>query len=75
MLKQCDFNFESIERCFVGVPHHFVKMYSNHFVKPMIPAAKVNYELMVDIKCLLTLVAVLPLLEVVKALVVFGQSP
>ena len=30
---------------------------------------------MTDIKCLLILVAVLPLLEVVKALVVFAQSP
>jgi hypothetical protein len=30
---------------------------------------------MADIKCLLTLAAVLPLLEVVKALVGFAQSP
>ena len=52
-----------------------VKMYSDHLVKPTIPAAKVNYELMADIKCLLTLAAVLPLLEAVKALVVFAQSP
>ena len=46
-------------------------MYSDHLIKPTIPGAKVNYELMVDIKCLLTLVAVLLLLDVVKALVVF----
>ena len=52
-----------------------VKMYIDHLVKPTIPVAKVNYELMADIKCLLTLAAVLPLLEVVKALVVFAQSP
>ena len=52
-----------------------VKMYSDHLVKPTIPAAKVNYELMADIKSLLTLAAVLPLLEAVKALVVFAQSP
>ena len=52
-----------------------VKMYADQFVKPAIPAAKVNYELMADIKCLLTLAAVVPLLEVVKALVVFAQSP
>ena len=52
-----------------------VKMYSAHLVKPTIPAAKVNYELMVDIKCLLTLTAVLSLLETVKALVVFAQFP
>ena len=52
-----------------------VKMYFDHFVKPTIPTAKVNYELMVDIKSLLTLTTVLPLLEAVKALVVFAQSP
>jgi hypothetical protein len=52
-----------------------VKMYSNQFIKPTIPAAKVNYELMADIKCLLTLAIVMPLLEAVKALVVFVQSP
>ena len=52
-----------------------VKIYSDYLVKPTIPAAKVNYELMADIKCLLTLAAVLLLLEVVKALVVFAQSP
>jgi hypothetical protein len=52
-----------------------VKMYSDQFIKPAIPATKVNYELMADIKCLLTLTAVLPLLEAVKALVVFAQSP
>jgi hypothetical protein len=51
-----------------------VKMYYDQFVKPTIPAAKVNYELMADIKCLLRLVAVLPLLKTVKALVVFVQS-
>jgi hypothetical protein len=34
-----------------------VKMYSDHLVKPTISAAKVNYELMADIKCLLTLAA------------------
>jgi hypothetical protein len=50
-------------------------MYSDQFIKPAIPAAKVNYELMADIKCLLTLAAVLPLLEAVKALVVFAKSP
>jgi len=52
-----------------------VKMYSDQFVKPTIPATKVNYELMADIKCLLILAAVLPLLEAVKALVIFVQSP
>jgi hypothetical protein len=52
-----------------------VKMYSYQFIKPTIPATKVNYELMVDIECLLTLAAVLPLLEVVKGLVVFVQFP
>ena len=52
-----------------------VKIYSDHLIKPTISATKVNYELMVDIKCLLTLAAVLPLLEAVKALVVFAQSP
>ena len=52
-----------------------VKICTGHLVKSTIPAAKVNYELMVDIKCLLTLAAVLPLLEAVKALVVFTQSP
>jgi hypothetical protein len=52
-----------------------VKMYSDHLVKPTIPTTKINYELMTNIKCLLTLAAVLPLLEVVKALIVFAQSP
>ena len=52
-----------------------VKMYSDHLVKPTISAAKVNYERMADIKCLLTLAAMLPLLEAVKTLVVFVQSP
>ena len=52
-----------------------VKMYTDYLIEPTILAAKVNYELMVDIKCLLTLAAMLPLLEVVKALVVFAQSP
>ena len=70
-----DFNGESIKTYFVGVPYFFVKMYSDHLVKPTIPATKVNYELMADIKCLLTLATVLPLLEDVKALVVFAQSP
>ena len=49
-----------------------VKMYFEHLVKPTIPVTKVNYELMVDIKCLLTLAAVLSFLKVVKALVVFS---
>jgi hypothetical protein len=49
-----------------------VKMYSDQFVKPVIPAAKVNYELLADIRCLLTMAAVVPLLEAVKALVVFA---
>lgn len=44
-------------------------------MKPPISVAKVNYELMVNIKCLLTLDVVVPFLEVVKALVVFAQSP
>jgi len=52
-----------------------VKMYFDHLVKPTIPAVKINYKLMANIKCLLTLAAVLPLLEAVKALVVFAQSP
>ena len=52
-----------------------VKMYSDHFIKPTIPAAKVNEEFMTDIKCLLTLATMLPLLEAVKALVIFAQSP
>ena len=52
-----------------------VKLYSHHIVKPTILAAKVNYDLIADIKCLLTLAAVLPLLEAVKTLVVFVQSP
>ena len=52
-----------------------VKIYSKNFVKPMILATKVFYELMVDIKCLPTLSAVLPLLEVMKTFVVFLQSP
>ena len=52
-----------------------VKMYSDHLVKPTIPTTRVNYEFMDDIKYLLTLAAVLPPLEVVKALVVFVQSP
>ncbi len=52
-----------------------VKMYSDQFVKPVIPAAKVNYELLANIRCLLTMAAVVPLLEAVKALVVFAQSP
>ena len=52
-----------------------VKMYSDHLVKPTIPTTRVNYEFMNDIKYLLTLAAVLPPLEVVKALVVFVQSP
>lgn len=51
-----------------------VKMYSIQFVNLAIPAAKVNYELMANIKCLLTLNVVVPLLEVVKALVIFAQS-
>ena len=49
-----------------------VKMYFDHLLKPTIPATKVNYKLVPDIKCLLTLAAVLPLLEVVKVLVVFA---
>jgi hypothetical protein len=52
-----------------------VKMYSDHLVKPTIPEVNINYEFMTDIKCLLTLTAVLPLLEVVKGLVVYAQSP
>lgn len=52
-----------------------MKMYEDRFVKPAIPVANVNYELIANIKCLLTLVVVVPLLEVVKALVVFAQSP
>ena len=52
-----------------------VKIYSKNFVKPMILATEVFYELMVDIKCLPTLSAVLPLLEVMKTFVVFLQSP
>ena len=51
-----------------------VKMYFDHLLKPTIPATKVNYEVVADIKCLLTLAAMLPLLEVVKALVVFAQT-
>lgn len=34
-----------------------VKMYSDQFVKPIIVVAKVNYALMADIICLLTLAA------------------
>lgn len=45
----------------------------DQFVKLIILVAKVNYELMVDIKFLLNLVAMVPLREVVKALVVFSQ--
>jgi hypothetical protein len=52
-----------------------VKMYSVQFVKLAIIAAKVNYELVADIKCWFTLDVVAPLLEVVKAFVVFAQSP
>ena len=52
-----------------------VKMYLYQFLKPTIPIAKVNYKLMVDIKCLLTLVVMVPLLEATKASVVFAQSP
>ena len=52
-----------------------VKMYSNHFVKSTIPIAKVNNELMVDIKCLLILATMLPLLKAMKTLVIFAQSP
>jgi hypothetical protein len=61
----------------VLVEYHtlLVKMYYDHLVKPTIMTIKVNYELMADIKCLLTLATVLSLLEAVKALVVFGQSP
>lgn len=49
-----------------------VKMYPNQFVKSTIPTTKVNYKLVVDIKCLLFLAIVVPLLEVVKDLVVFA---
>ena len=52
-----------------------VKLYFDHFVKSRIMAAKVNYELMADIKCLLTSAAVLPLLEFVKALVISHNPP
>ena len=44
-------------------------------MKPTILAAKVNYKLMVDIKCLLTVATVVPCLMPIKALVVFAQSP
>lgn len=51
-----------------------MKMYYSQILNPVIPTTKVNYQPTADIKCLLPLVAVVPLLEVVKALVVFGQS-
>ena len=44
-----------------------VKMYLDQLVKPTIPTAKVNYKLMVDIKCLLILAAVVPFLKAIKA--------
>ena len=48
-----------------------VKMYYDHFVKPTILTTKVNYELMVDIKYLLTLAVMLSLVKAMKTLVVF----
>lgn len=52
-----------------------VRIYWNQFVKLTILATKVNHKLMVDIKCLLTLAIVVPILVAIfKALVVFAQS-
>ena len=64
-----------LKRVFSEYRTLLVNMYSDYLVKPTILAAKINYELMTDIKCLLTLIAVLPLLEAVKTLVVFVQFP
>lgn len=61
--------------CVDRVLHPFGEdVYSIQFVNLAIHVAKVSYELMADIKCLLTLDVEVPLLEVVKALVVFAQS-
>lgn len=47
-----------------------VKMYYDQLVKLTILATKAEYELMINIKCLLTLAVVVPFPEIVMALVV-----
>jgi hypothetical protein len=52
-----------------------VKMYGDMLAKSVIKGVVANFHLLVDVQTLLSLVALLPLLESIKKLVVFAQSP
>jgi hypothetical protein len=53
----------------------FVKMYGDMYAKPTIEGVATNYHRLVDVQTLLSLAALVPLLESVKNLVVFAQLP
>jgi hypothetical protein len=52
-----------------------VKMYGDMLAKPVIKGAAANFHRLADVQTLLSLAALLPLLESIKNLVVFAQSP
>ena len=52
-----------------------VKMYGDMLAKPVIKGAAANFQRLADVQTLLSLAVLLPLLESIKNLVVFAQSP
>jgi hypothetical protein len=52
-----------------------VKMYTDMHAKPVVKGAEANFYRLADIRTLLLLAVLLPLLQIIKDLVVFTQSP
>jgi hypothetical protein len=52
-----------------------VKMYTDMHAKPAVKGAEANFCHLANVRTLLSLTALLPLLQIVKDLVVFAQSP
>jgi hypothetical protein len=52
-----------------------IKMYSDMQTKPTVKGAETNFHRLADVQTMLSLAAILPLLQSVKNLVLFAQSP